>query len=468
MPVNLMSNPTAGADAAGVASTQRAATRVAAAGASGTGFFRGTSQSGDVNSLLLQTASGVIPGLPYSASVSVGSPNITGRFVNASLGWRDAGGVFLGSTTADAVALTNGWTRLVIANVIAPAGAATAFVQGVVRTDASGATAYTPAVGDLFDADSFLLVQSATAPEYFDGDSPGAAWMGTPHASASVLMVPALTAFTDAPRVEVVFDVLPPAAAMATIRATIAGRTSEVRGAIRTSVSGALNRTDFEAPDGVPVTYRAELFNAAGVSIGFTSDATITVPASDFDGAFHYVWLHSPTDPSTAVRVAWGRDALSRISTQSPGSVEWAQGRRLGLALSSRRTGMIAVPMDVVTDTLEDAAKVDALFGGPQRARQPVVCVRMSPSLAITRLPAVWFAGILEQSYEPDMTMGSERTVWRLRGDEVAPPVPAIVIPLLRRKDIAAFYATRQAVRNDNQSRFALSRRYELAGLGGA
>ena len=60
-----------------------------------------------------------------------------------------------------------------------------------------------------------------------------------------------------------------------------------------------------------------------------------------------------------------------------------------------------------------------------------------------------------------------EWTVQRMVGDEVAPPVPGLFIPLLTNADLKAYYATNAAMKADNATNAALARRYDLSGLAG-
>lgn len=282
---------------------------------------------------------------------------------------------------------------------------------------------------------------------------------------------PVLTPFFDGPcpRVEVAFPSLPSGVASVTMRAAFGRTWKSVRGGIKIAASGATSRVDFEVPLDTAVTYQAEAFNAAGTSLGFTGTSETFVNAAASDDPFHYLWVHNPLDPSTAVRVALGSDALSRVTRQSDGEILMGEGRRLGMLSARRRGGLVGLPLDVVTTTADDADRFDALFdsGSELMQRMPVLCVRPDASMQFARLPKVFFAAVLSQSYEPDTRMGSEKITWRLTADEVSSPVPALVMPLLRRIDVAAYYATRRAVAEGNDSRFALSRNYEIAGSGG-
>lgn len=288
------------------------------------------------------------------------------------------------------------------------------------------------------------------------------------------MSVPLLTPMSDdvpCPRVAVLVEALPAAAATATLWRTVGpveggGRREEVRGALRVPVSGVLSVIDFEAPLDVEVTYQAALFDAAGAVIEWTDQASTILISPRWEDGHSRILVHNPLDPRTAMWVQLGKAAASSVLKPTPGVVGWAEGRRLGLVQGGRRRGMVGVPLDVVTDTWEDGQRFDALFGTVDVQRLPILCIRIPRELQRTRLPAVWFAAVLEPSAEH--AHWSDRIVWRMVADEVAPPVPTLVVPLLSRADIAAYYASRQAVRAGNASRLALSRRFEIAGSGGA
>ena len=273
----------------------------------------------------------------------------------------------------------------------------------------------------------------------------------------------------DAPcaRVDVLIEGLAPEVTEATLWKTVAGRRSAVRGALNTAVSGVLSTIDFEAPLDVEATYQAQLY-ASGVEAGWSDAVSTRVVSPYWPDGFPRILIHNPLDPATAVWVHPGRAAFSSLPRPTPGEVRWSEGARLGMVQSGRRRGLTGVPFDVVTETREDADRFDALFGTVDTPRLPILCVRVPEELQFLRMPPVWFAGVLDVEPMPDTTIGSGQVVWRMVADEVAAPVPSLVTPLLTRADIAAYYPSRQAVADANPSRLAVSRRYEIAGSGGA
>ncbi|WP_223690134.1 hypothetical protein [Leifsonia poae] len=100
---------------------------------------------------------------------------------------------------------------------------------------------------------------------------------------------PTLIVSTDAapcPRAEVLFTSFAAGTSSVDVYRLAADREYLVRGAVKAAVAGALSRIDFEIPFGVPVQYRAEMFDAAGLSLGFTDTATVTVDVRD-------TWVHN-------------------------------------------------------------------------------------------------------------------------------------------------------------------------------
>lgn len=274
---------------------------------------------------------------------------------------------------------------------------------------------------------------------------------------------PDLTVFSDelGPRVEVAFGSLPVGAVFATIMRRSGKQSLPVRGAVRTRVGGALARLDYEVPFDVESEYHAVAFDASGVQIGVTGSSRITVAAEHPE----FARIHNPLDPRTSVRVRFEASAVPKRSKHFDGSILRPLGRRVGVVASSGRSGYRGLVIDVIAETFEQSEKVDALFGDGDTPMLPVLCVRASQGDRRMRLPPVLFLGVLSPDAEGSGVDDAE--IWRLTGDEVAPPVQGIVMTLLRRRDIAAFYGTRRQKAEQNTSRFEVSRRYNLAGVAG-
>ena len=232
-----------------------------------------------------------------------------------------------------------------------------------------------------------------------------------------------------------------------------------MRGAVNATASGAFSRVDTEIPFGSPVEYWAEMFDSAGVLLGTTDTATATLWCDD-------MWIHHPLDPQNAVRADFRSNATRKLTRPVEGEVHYPIGRRLGVAVTGQRRGLQGVVLDVVVDTIEYADKLIGMFGDYDDPGNtiPVLCIRKGGSDQI-RIPSPLFVAVLAPS-EVDFNYiyGGNSIDYQLEGDEVSPPAEGIIVPLLTRADIAAYYDSRSDVRADNASRFAVSRRYDLAG----
>lgn len=274
---------------------------------------------------------------------------------------------------------------------------------------------------------------------------------------------PTLTVYTDAnpmPRVEVLFPALDPDAAFVTVYRMAEGREYKVRGAVKAPTVGTLTRIDSEVPFGIPVTYRAEMFDSSQNSLGFTGATSGTVDSTD-------TWVHNPLDPSGGVRVTFLSSAAKDLSRPVEGSTFYPLGRRVGVVISGQRRGLSGVVLDCLTDSISDANKFAALVGSYSTTTVPVMCFRVG-SNSTMRIPRVFFVSVLDpREREIDLHSGGSAIEWGLMGDEVSPPAAGIIIPLLTRADINAYYATNAALAADNLTRLDVNRRYDLAGSAG-
>lgn len=269
-----------------------------------------------------------------------------------------------------------------------------------------------------------------------------------------------LSDVTDAPFVEVFIDEIDPSATSLTVYRLAAGREFEVRGAVRASTAGSFTRVDFEIPFNTLVTYRAELFDAGGQSIGFTASASITLHVAD-------AWMHNPLNPAGSVKVKLLDTAVRSLSRPAPGEVSYPLGRRVGVMLSEPRRGLTGAVFDVICETYEDADKVQALIGTQQRSTVPVVCVRVGSDNPM-RVAMPLFLGVLDIPEEDyNVRFGHEATVQRIQGDEVDPPIAGLYISTLTRADINISFESRSAVNSAALTRGDINRMYSLSGAAG-
>ncbi|PPS86416.1 hypothetical protein [Streptomyces sp. MH60] len=110
--------------------------------------------------------------------------------------------------------------------------------------------------------------------------------------------------------------------------------------------------TDYEAPLGVPVSWRVTITSDTNTSWrSYTSDILI-LPAEDTD-----VWLKDPGLPQRSVRVTVGTPMPSWRTTARQG-VNTVHGRRLPVVLSDVRGGKTG-DLTVVTETTEEKAALE-------------------------------------------------------------------------------------------------------------
>lgn len=276
------------------------------------------------------------------------------------------------------------------------------------------------------------------------------------------MSAPVLTVYVDAapcPRVEVFFPSLDAGTASLTVFRLAGGQEQQVRGAVNAPTGGTLTRIDFEVPFNRPVSYRAEQFDAAGQSLGFTPTASVTVVSASS-------WMHNPLDPQGAARVVLGGDSAQRVVRPTPGVVSRPKGRRVGVVLSEPRQGVTGLQLDVRTSSAADADAVQAMFG--DAGMPPVVCVRLGSDFGVMRVPQPLFLSTLSVS-EVDINWqwGGGELSHLVEGDEVDPPIPGLFVPLLTRADLNAAFATRAALNAGGLTRADINRRYDLAGAAG-
>lgn len=272
---------------------------------------------------------------------------------------------------------------------------------------------------------------------------------------------PTITPYFNAapcPRAEVLFTSFAPGTVKVTVYRKAAGREYPMRGAVLASVAGALTRIDTEIPFGVPVSYRAAQFDSAGIPLGSTDSTTVTMHVAE-------TWVHNPLDPQGATTVEFRDSAARSIVRATEGNVLYPQGRRVGVLVSGQRRGIEGVDLTVVTDTIEQVDKLQAMFGTYDTDLPPILCFRVG-AFDQVRLPRPFFAAVLapdERDVNYAIRMGEQITT-AMQGDEVSPPAPGVFIPLLTNADLNGYYLTNAAVRADNATNLAANRRYDLIG----
>lgn len=274
-----------------------------------------------------------------------------------------------------------------------------------------------------------------------------------------------LTVFTDAnpvPRVLVTITGLLAGTQTITLYRTAEGRQMKVRGGVNLFAVGGAAVMDYEAPFGVPLTYRAEQFDASGLSLNFGDAATTTLTPPLVDTS--YVWIHQPLNPSLAIVASMRGDTAADVSRRSPGSLVYTEGGTVGVQIGGQRQGIAGLPFSVVCRNGADADKFLDMFGGYSTDYPAVICIRSMPPV---RIPRVFFGSVSETHEVTDYSLQIPFITFAITVDEVRPPSPGLILPSLRRKDIDFAYATRAARAAAYATRLARDSDYSLAGVAG-
>lgn len=245
----------------------------------------------------------------------------------------------------------------------------------------------------------------------------------------------AVSPASPAPYVEVTAENFPVGAATATVWRTTAGRQFRVRGLVQVSTAGVISQRDFEAPFGVESTYRVQHFDGSGDFLSWSDAEAVTLALpSPF-----YAVFHNPFDPESSVVVEMLDTAASELYRPTDYELFRVKGRSVGIGIFGTRHGITKAQLDCFTSTITEANRFDALFGDYDSDTVPIVCVRTPP---VMQLPQPLFA-VASPSRLPSYRFrdGDEDTVWRIVGDEIAPPVEAAIVALLGYDDFTAFYA---------------------------
>lgn len=239
---------------------------------------------------------------------------------------------------------------------------------------------------------------------------------------------------TPSPYVDVLVDDFDGGISTVTVWRTQEGRSFRVRGLVRVSTGGTVTIRDYEAPMGQEISYRAEQFDSGGDFVSWSATETVTLP----EGLLETAYFHNPFDPSTAVQTVMHLDAADPIVRPADAEQYKPLGRSLPIIVSLPRRGVTAVKLNCSTSTTAAGTALDSMFGGYDDSTVPIVCVRTHPDLG---LPGTLFAYVDRPTKRLfNARQGGEIVDWYLTGDEVSPPVEAVVTVLLDYADFTAFY----------------------------
>lgn len=274
---------------------------------------------------------------------------------------------------------------------------------------------------------------------------------------------PVLTPVIDAapvPSVRVLLEQVDPATSVVNLYRIADGRTTLVRGGVRKYAVGGTTVIDWEAPFGIPITYRAEMFSdAAGTqSLGFTDGSTTTLDVHD-------TWLHQPLNPSLSVRALRLQGTAAERVRIAPGNLVYTQGDEAATWVGGRRRGLFGLDWDLLVDSTVDADRMQELFGANGSSQNAVLCVRTPPPM---RVPRTLFLAVAElREIDVDIAFGGESTRFTFSGTEARPPAPGLVAATLRRMDVDVTYPTRAQRAAAYATRLARDSDYTLAGAAG-
>lgn len=236
------------------------------------------------------------------------------------------------------------------------------------------------------------------------------------------------------------------------------GREWLVRGGV--DIAPGTAAIDWEVPFRVQALYRGEMFDAAGLSLGFTDAASVTVDVGD-------VWVHNPLVPTNSVRLGpFGlveRDTT--VSRPTVGEVIYGEGDTVGRRIGSGRRGVAGWATGFAVENVEDADALQRMLGDYVTQQVGVLCVRTPPPF---RIPRTLFASVSDDAEaDRDVRWGGKRTDFLFTATEAAPPYPGITTPLLTYDDLDASFST-YTLRDAQFSTYtAGDRAYEYAGAAG-
>lgn len=218
--------------------------------------------------------------------------------------WYDAANVDLGASTGTSYGLPGSSWYVLPSDGVAPANATQAAVEVVCTASA---------VSSILHLDQMVL------------------WQVLPQTTVAVA--------SDDSYVELTLRELPLDYLLTVYRVAVDGSRTLVRGELglisrQVIVSDLMVIEDHEAPIGVPVYYRIEIYNAAGGLASTRTSASVTVTLADINEA----WLKDPGNPQRACRVLVQRAPdWSRPIEQAAYVV---RGRRNKVTLSGKRQGL--------------------------------------------------------------------------------------------------------------------------------
>jgi hypothetical protein len=216
--------------------------------------------------------------------------------------------------------------------------------------------------------------------------------------------------------VGLLFNDLSAATETLTVLAITAEGTYPVRSASRAYAVGGFAVTDHEAPPGVDITYRGQMFDADGGELGFTDSATTRY---DIDPSL--VIFSDPLVPGNRVLVEALSDFGGRKVRKRDGATYRVGTRTVGLFAP---LGLLeGISLSVQTTSLDDADMLERVLEA-----MPVLVRSMPP----VRVPRQLYVAVTQTDVQDiDVQYGGARTTYPLEGTQVSRSVTDIVVPVV-------------------------------------
>lgn len=369
----------------------------------------------------------ITPGDNYALRCEVTNPTSTPNYVRWGVAFYLATGAQSGAPSNVSPIMTVGPGETVLVELFGTLPSSASTTTGLLPL----LYTYSTNVGGLATADNvtdstrWQLEVGATAPTadpidfFYGGDSSiFTAWTGAANASPStyVQTMPTLDVDADAWQIGIRFSELLAATSTMTVTAITPEGEYPVRGADRAYAVGGLTTTDFEAPPGVPVTYRGRMFAANGTELGYTEATT-----AQYDIDPSMVVLSDPLVPGNAVIVEAQASLGQRKTRKRTGNTYRVGSRTIGLFAP---LGLLEdVSLAVQTKDLATADELELILEA-----MPVL-VRSMPAVRIPR--QLYVAIESAEAEDVDVQYGGQWTKYPLQGTQVSRSVTDVVVPIV-------------------------------------
>lgn len=237
------------------------------------------------------------------------------------------------------------------------------------------------------------------------------------------------------------------------------GRSERVSGVIRRGFSGPVKVLDLEGGFDVPTEYELECFDG-DVSLGRFGIGSIVLP---WDGDANGVLIQQPLDPTLHVVAVNLEGSWPSITRGASGESVRTEGAVLGrLVGSGPRQGVAAVDVDFAVTSTADAEMVWGTLGTQDRPQLQVWLIRSHQGI----LPRRFFARVGDLT-EIDVDSADEWSRFQATVEEIARPVPGLIISPLSYTDLDVSFASYTEMDAAFPSYSARDSAWEYAGASG-